>query len=255
MALHVKCRNNSYMGIFPRTPVPDAFAPWYVQWSSYSPMEYTNPKFLLDGAHRPSFADPPHAKRVQFNCYDSYGVNRVSHVCYYPIDNFTGRPYNPIGRTGVSGRGVLGRWGPNHAADALVYRFQNGHLQVITIRGKYRGRRALPGGMVNRHESFKDASFRELIEETMSRTSWPIWQLKKYLNFDSAYAIHSGYVDDSRNTDNAWVETVVYCYHADDHTAGPTLVAGDDATDAKWTNQSQFGSIASNHRMLLNMLF
>ena len=29
---------------------------------------------------------------------------------------------NPIGRTGMIGRGLLGRWGPNHAADPIVSR-------------------------------------------------------------------------------------------------------------------------------------
>ena len=29
---------------------------------------------------------------------------------------------NPIGRTGMAGRGLLGKWGPNHAADPIVTR-------------------------------------------------------------------------------------------------------------------------------------
>lgn len=29
-------------------------------------------------------------------------------------------PVNPVGRTGLIGRGHLGRWGPNHAADPIV---------------------------------------------------------------------------------------------------------------------------------------
>lgn len=29
---------------------------------------------------------------------------------------------NPAGRTGITGRGVLGRWGPNHAADPVTTR-------------------------------------------------------------------------------------------------------------------------------------
>ena len=29
---------------------------------------------------------------------------------------------NPVGRTGMTGRGLLGKWGPNHAADPLVTR-------------------------------------------------------------------------------------------------------------------------------------
>ncbi|KAA0190217.1 hypothetical protein HAZT_HAZT003782 [Hyalella azteca] len=31
---------------------------------------------------------------------------------------------NPHGRTGVRGRGLLGRWGPNHAADPIVTRWK-----------------------------------------------------------------------------------------------------------------------------------
>jgi len=27
---------------------------------------------------------------------------------------------NPIGRTGMTGRGLLGKWGPNHAVDPVV---------------------------------------------------------------------------------------------------------------------------------------
>lgn len=48
----------------------------------------------------------------------------------YVIQN--GLPLNPIGRTGISGRGVLGRWGPNHAADPVVTRwkrFESGEIE------------------------------------------------------------------------------------------------------------------------------
>ena len=30
---------------------------------------------------------------------------------------------NPRGRTGVTNRGTLGKWGPNHAGDAIVTRY------------------------------------------------------------------------------------------------------------------------------------
>ena len=43
-------------------------------------------------------------------------VNRASHEGEYLVDA-TNRPLNIRGRTGVRGRGVLGKWGPNHAAD------------------------------------------------------------------------------------------------------------------------------------------
>ena len=35
-----------------------------------------------------------------------------------------GYPQNPVGRTGITGRGLLGRWGPNHAADPIVSRWK-----------------------------------------------------------------------------------------------------------------------------------
>ena len=34
-------------------------------------------------------------------------------------------PQNPVGRTGVIGRGHLGRWGPNHAAGKPFYKPSN----------------------------------------------------------------------------------------------------------------------------------
>lgn len=44
-----------------------------------------------------------------------------------------GYPLNPVGRTGITGRGVLGRWGPNHAADPIVTtwkRLENGEVAL-----------------------------------------------------------------------------------------------------------------------------
>lgn len=49
-------------------------------------------------------------------------VNRVSWTGRYQIVD--SRPLNPEGRTGLKGRGVLGKWGPNHAADPIVTRWK-----------------------------------------------------------------------------------------------------------------------------------
>lgn len=56
----------------------------------------------------------------------------------YQIDS-SGRPLNPIGRTGISGRGFLGRWGPNHAADPVVSRIKDGKLQFVGIQRRDTG--------------------------------------------------------------------------------------------------------------------
>ena len=56
----------------------------------------------------------------------------------------------------MSGRGLLGRWGPNHAGDPVVTRWakhrENGPekvLEVILINRRDTGELALPGGMVD----------------------------------------------------------------------------------------------------------
>ena len=42
---------------------------------------------------------------------------------------------NPVGRTGVKGRGTLARWGPNQAADPIITRYE----QARNGRSRWRG--------------------------------------------------------------------------------------------------------------------
>ena len=79
----------------------------------------------------------------------------------------TGRPVNPVGRTGLAGRGLLGKWGPNHAADPIVTRFhpETGVLQVVAIQRKDTLQWALPGGMVDPGEAVSLTVRREFEEE------------------------------------------------------------------------------------------
>ena len=70
---------------------------------------------------KPSWADSDDYSKYKWNCLDE-NIDRRSHLGTYEIVN--GRPRNPIGRTGISGRGQLGKWGPNHAADPIVTRLQ-----------------------------------------------------------------------------------------------------------------------------------
>ena len=44
---------------------------------------------------------------------------------------------NPIGRTGIIGRGLLGRFGPNHAADPIITRWEHDDSgEIVKINGK-----------------------------------------------------------------------------------------------------------------------
>ena len=69
-----------------------------------------------------------HAPRVgqQRPIRSTNGLRTASH-------QVTGAPLNPKGRTGLRGRGPLGKWGPNLAADPVVTRYEpeSGRLQVL----------------------------------------------------------------------------------------------------------------------------
>lgn len=60
--------------------------------------------------------------------------------------------------------------------------------------------------------------------------------LKKF--FKSGVDIYKGYVDDPRNTDNAWMETVAVNFHDEsgDSVGKFPLQAGDDAKSVRWVD-------------------
>ena len=119
---HVKCRGD-YPGAPPtikRFPVPDDKVSWDVPFPEYKPVDYTAPVV----AAKPVWADPDIRvdKSFPIKWHEIDGkVDRRSFEGKYEIVD--GVPRNPRGRTGMIGRGLLGKWGPNHAADPIVTRY------------------------------------------------------------------------------------------------------------------------------------
>ena len=106
-------------------------------------------------------------------------INRTSYTGVYQVEN--SYPKNPEGRTGISGRGILGRWGPNHAADSIVTRWklENGQkvfdartkkpvLQMCVIQRHDTNEWAIPGGMVDLGEEIGQTLIREFMEEALN---------------------------------------------------------------------------------------
>ncbi len=61
---------------------------------------------------------------IQFNIDEDY--NHTKRSSYEgTITIVDGLPLNPKGRTGLTGRGTLYRWGPNHCVDCIVTRYCN----------------------------------------------------------------------------------------------------------------------------------
>jgi len=277
--VHTKCRDKFYQhrtddgkfGQVARFPVPDEEVPWSVSLPSYKPTEFTAP-FVLKAV----WADPELGAagfNPVWNSLDGK-VNRVSHDGEYMVDSGN-RPVNKMGRTGLAGRGVLGRWGPNHAADPVVTRWKRGEdgeimkdetsgkniLEFVSIQRKDNGEWAIPGGMVDPGEKVSTTVKREFMEEALDSTgtaSENLEELKKMVEefFAGGEEVYKGYVDDPRNTDNAWMETVAFSFH--DSTGSSVgkfpLHAGDDAASICWMTLDRSVSLYASHKDMLEMV-
>ena len=130
-ALHVKARS-AHPAYPARAEVADADVRWPGS-AEYDPVEFTHPVVIAnDVTLKPGgWADPanPANPAIDWSVRESFeGAIRF-------VAN-GGAPINPRGRTGMHGRGLLGKWGPNHAADPIVTRFDPAHpdqLQVVVV--------------------------------------------------------------------------------------------------------------------------
>ena len=232
-----------------RFAVPDQCVSFDKKFDDYRPQEFTAPKLLA--VPKPVYADPADPKEV----HKEFNVStRKSHIGMYDVRKPSMRPINPKGRTGITGRGVLGKWGPNHAADPLVMRYKPGTgtgigdsskrtLQFIAIKRKDTGEWAIPGGMVEFGDDVSQTLRKEFLEETqniLKKSPEQAEELKQDIEkiFANPIKIYKGYVDDPRNTDNAWMETscTLFFDKTGELTDKLQLEAGDDASEASWTD-------------------
>jgi ADP-ribose pyrophosphatase len=218
--LHIKSRTQK-PGDYPeRFHVPDDKVSWDFTFPEYSSEKFTHENVLRQFATKwiQGWADNPDVPSNLDTVFQSYEwmVRRDEQ----------GRPMNPRGRTGISDRGILGKWGANFAADPLVTRNnpETGQLELLVIKRWDTGEWAIPGGMVDYWEYGSAAAKRELKEEAGLD-----------IDFSQAPIVYQGYVDDPRNTDNAWMETTAVHVHLTDEQVGiMEPEAGDDAIDFDW---------------------
>lgn len=190
-----------------RQLVPSKYKSWLVPYFGYTPFEYTSSKILQkDQLH---------------------------------LDYIYSRPINPNGRTGMTGRSNLYHWGVNRTVDVIVSNCVN-DLEILLINRKDNGDLAFVGGFLNQDEiqdkHFWKAARRELLEEAFdSNINAEIAMNDLFYRVDSIYR---GYVNDQRNTDNAWIETTVFHLplrnKLDYDIFNGYLKAGDDAKSIDW---------------------
>eukprot|EP00116_Pleurobrachia_bachei_P001993 sb/3462255/ len=216
-------------------------------------------------------------------------------ICFiqkYQVKN--GYPRNPKGRTGLRGRGQLLRWGPNPGGEPIITRWARDNTGALLNRpviialcsrmesGKNRPNQEILvlNWLITSHDALGGLTANE--EETKSIMN----MLREHLELGIAVRVdilhyckysqcsdHSspylremrigsdlGYVDDPRNTDNAWVESSAINYHdslgtsfskfplrAQDVGAGETIAA-------EWIALSKNINLYGNHEWILEKL-
>ena len=199
---------------YPARAKLESGASWDKLPVGYDPAEYTDPSVLanaedLDTGKRWADVERPSlsllGKRKSFAAGDASSLDAVARV-----DEVTKRFRNPGGPVGLSGRGLLGRYGPNHAADPIVTRFHKGRLQVVLVRRRDTDELAFPGGMVDPGSTVSRTLKGEFTEEAAK----PGGAVDRLFAEGERGVVYRGLVDDRRTTDHAWIETTAVHFHA-----------------------------------------
>jgi len=266
---HVRARG-LYPGYPKRFPVPDDKVSWSINYPEYKTVEFTSDRILSRLPNLQRGPDPQDTKRLvsQFATRLTYetGGNIT-------LDPATNRPLNPIGRTGLTGRGRLYRWGPNHAADPVVTRFRllstnnskdndlkrEQPIEVVMIKRQDTGEWALPGGMMDPGETAEQTARREFEEEAIGEMGQNQQKelLDELFSNEKSRLLYRGYIDDPRNTDNSWMETSAVLFHLSPCAASLKLFAASDAVDVKWIcihpDKQELNMVNVGHRFLLEL--
>jgi ADP-ribose pyrophosphatase len=229
------CLRERHASYPPRFTVPASLVSWQVEYPGYTPEFYDAPRAETPAAKAGDYADPASPGHIVWNRRQSFSGPLAFDTEGYPL--------NPAGRTGLWGRGILNAWGPTLAAEAIVTRTTtDNQVELLTVTRTDNGKVAMPAGKfaVNSHneviETKEEVASRELLEETGIQ-----------LDFGDAREVYRGYVDDERNTDNAWMETVGLHKHL------PYAIAACLIFKAEESEVSQVGWTVVSDQMLNNM--
>ncbi len=236
--MHIKAYTETPNQYPERFPLAQNEVEWSKKCEGYAPIDFTSKVVLNQFAQsgQNGWADPDDVSMLAREI-----ISLISELTF----DENNRPINPMGRTGIAGRGLLGKWGPNFAGDPIVTRTNaaTNKVDLLVIQRKDCLQWALPGGMVDKDEAPLETISRELKEET-----------NVDLKFTDKDIVYQGYVDDMRNTDNAWMETTGAHKHIDyKESLTFELSANDDAQDVRWEeiNDELFDKLFASHSKIV----
>ncbi|GAU91171.1 hypothetical protein RvY_03479 [Ramazzottius varieornatus] len=221
-----------------RLYVPDDRVDWQDSLDDYRPEVYNKAAGEFSGEESPwvdsesdlrSVSGRSRGRRCWITTQDGQAVS-------YNVDS-NGNPLNPFGRTGLRGRGGMPRFGPNHKVYLLITNSSAAGFRYIVQRTPTSDA-TLPQRFLGHHESeyavacllldaflYDTTTLNETDLDVEDVTSMPMMsdtmmdilrgRLAKIMENFGAQALtlgelYRGYLDSALNTDNAWMEVVVF---------------------------------------------
>ena len=190
---HLKIRGARPQSYPPRQRISIDSALWRFDCPEYAPPYYVSPSVLKnDHTKSPEgWADPEDIEKFKIT------------ISKQQITDDAQRPLHPKGRTGIAGRGLLGRWGANPAVCAVIIRQSSGSLpfEILLGRQKDDNYHWLPKGFALRNQAAEEAMQSILQREF----GW-------HPEAKEGEIFYQGFIYDDRQTDHAWVEVSTFLY-------------------------------------------
>uniref|UniRef100_A0A1I8GTE3 Ion_trans domain-containing protein n=1 Tax=Macrostomum lignano TaxID=282301 RepID=A0A1I8GTE3_9PLAT len=259
-----------------RMNVPPDKIPWEIDYRDYFAFDASEEVLIFPNEESYDGPTVP-LQSINFNQLDSRsGLRRQSMMGRYRLDTVSSAPLNPMGRTGLKGKGLLPRWGPNNAvviamtrwsrapSGAVIHRLGHPILQVLSL---FRHKQfCLPWFLTDHFDNCDyDDCVPALLKNFISRRLKQLLQKKdarqeiNAIMKGRAEQIFKGYMDDHLNADNAWIEAVVINVHESDNWKFSDAMLKvfsevDSDEQARWMEVAYSTAMRSSHCEMLKTI-
>ncbi|KAL5258514.1 hypothetical protein ACHWQZ_G009114 [Mnemiopsis leidyi] len=252
-----KSRKPEYPGETPvrRAYVKKEYWDWTKIWIHYEPVNYTDVRVS------------PELKLPEIRWHSNInGDERRSYEGRYEIRNQL--PLIPCGRTGLGGRGLLDKYGPNHAALPIITRLaKDDKGEDVILAGKpvfevlleYRGEVGTLPEVKGVYDEPLPTEIRQLLTKTehlVSTDELSADKLTKRIDkiFKAGILVYRGFLDSEYNTDNSWLEAIIVSYHDSNDNAFRHL-AFPENSNFRWSRITNWTNINTLYREYLQRAF
>jgi len=183
---HLQIRSEKPDNYPPRFRIPIDSANWHASATAYQPPYYVSEEVLANDRLKVKGENADPEEKWEYENFIDWGRA-------FTRDE-TGKPLNPIGRTGIQGRGNLWLWGSNPMLMVIPIRY-NPEVQSLEL-------------LISSGEQSL-----EIISSHFRRGEDPqtaFQRVKEKIGYISNFqqtTVHEGYLYDPRQTDHAWIDT------------------------------------------------